>query len=57
MALPSCLSLLTKVEETEAGLNLTVETEDGVKDLQADVMLVSVGCHPATTAFTQKNQS
>ncbi|OQR18742.1 FAD-dependent oxidoreductase [Ligilactobacillus salivarius] len=44
-------SSLTKVEETEAGLNLTVETEDGVKDLQADVMLVSVGRHPATAAL------
>lgn len=45
------LKSLTKVEETEAGLNLTVETEDGVKDLQADVMLVSVGRHPATAAL------
>ena len=34
-------SSLTKVEETEAGLNLTVETEDGVKDLQADDACVS----------------
>lgn len=51
MALPSYKSSLTKVEETEAGLNLTVETEDGVKDLQADVMLVA-SRHPPLPPFT-----
>ncbi len=56
MALPSCLSSLTKVEETEAGLNLTVETEDGVKDLQADDVCVITATQPLPP-FNLENQS